>query len=187
MDKNPVVTSSFRSGLLDAVPRLRAFAVSLSGNKERADDLVQETLVKAWANSDKFQEGTNLIAWLTTILRNEFYNQHRSKSREVEDVEGSYIGRLSVLPSQDSHMELLHFEEALSQLPDEQREALILVGASGFSYIEAAEICGCAIGTIKSRVSRARDRLAEIMDIDINHEFGPDELAKAIVEETRSP
>lgn len=181
-----MVTASFRDGLLEAVPRLRAFAISLTGNVERADDLVQETIVKAWANCDKFQEGTNQIAWMTTILRNEFYNQFRSKSREVEDVDGGYTDRLSVLPTQDGHMEMDDFKTALLRLPEEQREALILVGASGFSYIEAAEVCGCAIGTIKSRVSRARERLAEIMGLDLKKGFGPDEISKAIVEETSS-
>ena len=144
---------------------LRAFAVSLCGDRERADDLVQETLCKAWNHLDSFKEGTNLKAWLFTILRNTFFSERRKRKREVEDADGSLAARLSSRPEQHGHMDMKDFQDALSELPDDQREALILVGAAGFSYEEAAEISGCAVGTIKSRVNRARNRLAESLEL----------------------
>jgi len=149
--------------LVQALPVLRAFARSLTGNRDRADDLVQETVVRALANRDKFQEGTNLHAWLVTILRNQFYSEGRKKRREVEDVDGAMAAQLSDIPGQHSRLEMQDFLRALQMLPDEQREALILVGASGFSYEETAEICGVRVGTVKSRVSRARSRLEEVL------------------------
>ncbi len=145
---------------------LRAFGVSLCGDKERADDLVQETLFKAWNHLDSFKEGTNLKAWLFTILRNTYFSERRKRRREVEDADGSYAARLSTHPAQHGHMEMQDFRAALIQLPDDQREALILVGAAGFSYEEAAEISGCAVGTIKSRVNRARNRLAGMLGLE---------------------
>ena len=157
------VSQALRDDLLASIPNLRAFAVSLTGSGERADDLVQETLIKAWTKFHTFQEGTNLRAWLFTILRNEFYSQLRKRGREVEDAEGTYAAR-----SRRSRRRRAHghdrFPRGAGQLPADQREALILVGASGFSYEEAAEICECAVGTIKSRVSRARTRLAEMLE-----------------------
>jgi len=144
---------------------LRAFAVSLCGDRERADDLVQETLYKAWNHLDSFKEGTNLKAWLFTILRNTYFSERRKRKREVEDADGSYAARLSSKPEQHGHMDMKDFQEALAELPDDQREALVLVGAAGFSYEEAADISGCAIGTIKSRVNRARNRLAETLQM----------------------
>ncbi|MCT7377351.1 sigma-70 family RNA polymerase sigma factor [Chelativorans salis] len=170
-------TLSFRNGLLAAVPTLRAFAVSLAKNADRADDLVQETLVKAWDKQDSFQPGTNLKAWLFTILRNEFYSQMRKRKREVEDADGAMTAQLSVHPSQEGSTDLADFRKALELLPEDQREAIILVGASGFSYEEAAEICGCAVGTIKSRVSRARSRLQEILGIEGERDFAPGSIA----------
>ena len=142
---------------------LRAFARSLAGNRDRADDLVQETVMRALANREKFQEGTNLHAWLVTILRNQFYSEGRKRRREVEDADGLHAGRLADIAAQPGHLELEDFLRAMRLLPDEQREALILIGASGFSYEEAAEICGVPVGTVKSRVSRARARLEEVM------------------------
>jgi RNA polymerase sigma-70 factor, ECF subfamily len=144
---------------------LRAFAVSLCGDKERADDLVQETLFKAWNHLDSFKEGTNLKAWLFTILRNTYFSERRKRRREVEDADGTYAGRLATHPEQNGHMDMQDFRAVLVRLPDDQREALILVGAAGFSYEEAAEICGCAVGTIKSRVNRARNRLADMLGL----------------------
>ncbi len=154
----------FKSDLLGAIPNLRAFAVSLTHNTDRADDLVQETLVKAWDKHASFQPGTNLKAWLFTILRNEFYSQMRKRGREVQDSDGLMTARLAVHPSQHGSVDLEDFRTALDTLPEDQREAIILIGASGFSYEEAAEICGCAVGTIKSRVNRARARLAKMLD-----------------------
>ncbi|TPV97982.1 MAG: ECF RNA polymerase sigma factor EcfG [Beijerinckiaceae bacterium] len=160
--------------LLAVIPNLRAFAVSLCGNLDRADDLVQETLVKAWSNIGTFVEGTNLRAWLFTILRNIYYSEYRKRRREVADPEGAFAAKLATAPAQSGHMDLLDFRAALQQLPSDQREALILIGASGLSYEEAAGVCGCAIGTMKSRVNRARSRLAEMLSITSGMEFGHD-------------
>ncbi|HEY4980399.1 MAG TPA: sigma-70 family RNA polymerase sigma factor [Pseudolabrys sp.] len=172
---------SVRKAVLGAVPSLRAFAISLCGNVDRADDLVQETMLRALANIDSFQPGTNMSAWLFTILRNHFRSEYRKRRREVEDGEGHYADTLKSQPEQHGHVEFREFREALTQLPADQREALILVGASGFSYEEAAHICECAVGTIKSRVNRARTRLAEILSIDNAGEFGPDEQTRAVL------
>jgi len=160
------VSSSLRDQLVAEIGSLRAFAVSLCGDKERADDLVQETLFKAWNHLESFKEGTNLKAWLFTILRNTYFSERRKQRREVEDADGAYAARLATHPAQHGHMEMQDFRAALSQLPDDQREALVLVGAAGFSYEEAAEISGCAVGTIKSRVNRARNRLADTLGFE---------------------
>jgi RNA polymerase sigma-70 factor (ECF subfamily) len=175
------MSETFKSDLLAAIPSLRAFAVSLSQNSDRADDLVQETLVKAWDKQASFQPGTNLKAWLFTILRNEFYSQMRKRGREVQDSEGAMTARLAVHPSQEGKLDLDDFRKALQQLPEDQREAIILIGASGFSYEEAAEICDCAVGTIKSRVSRARARLQEILKISGEAEYGPDAISAQVM------
>jgi len=151
--------------LLVAVPSLRAFAISLSGNVDRADDLVQETLVRAIEHQAKFQPGTSLNAWLFTILRNLFHSEYRKRRREVEDPDNLHVGRLASEPAQDGYVDLQDFRLALNTIPPDQREALLLVGASGFSYDEAATICGCAVGTIKSRVNRARVRLADLLSL----------------------
>jgi RNA polymerase sigma-70 factor (ECF subfamily) len=153
-----------REALLAAVPSLRAFAISLSGQVDRADDLVQDTILRALSNLHRFERGTNLNAWLFTILRNLFHSEYRKRRREVEDPDGSYAGRLKVQPEQGSRLDFEDFRTALAKLPSDQREALLLVGASGFSYEEAASICGCAVGTIKSRVNRARFRLASLLN-----------------------
>jgi RNA polymerase sigma-70 factor, ECF subfamily len=173
--------SSIRDSMLAAVPSLRAFAISLCGNVDRADDLVQETLMRALANIHSFQPGTNMPAWLFTILRNLFRSEYRKRRREVEDPDGSYAETLKTHPEQPSHVEFKEFSTALARLPQDQREALILVGASGFSYEEAAEICGCAIGTIKSRVNRARNRLVLLLGIDDPNDFGPDRPTRAVL------
>jgi RNA polymerase sigma-70 factor (ECF subfamily) len=172
---------SVREAVLAAVPSLRAFAISLSGDVDRADDLVQETLLRALANIDSFQPGTNLTAWLFTILRNLFRSEYRKRRREVEDADGSYAESMKSHPEQSSRVEFEEFRAALSKLPEDQREALILVGASGFSYEEAAHICGCAVGTITSRVNRARTRLAELLAIDSIDDFGPDHTTRAVM------
>jgi RNA polymerase sigma-70 factor (ECF subfamily) len=172
---------SVREAVLAAVPSLRAFAISLSGNVDRADDLVQETLLRALANIDSFQPGSNMPAWLFTILRNLFRSEYRKRRREVEDADGSYAQSLKSQPEQTGHIEFQEFRQALAKLPQDQREALILVGASGFSYEEAADICGCAVGTIKSRVNRARARLADMLSIESMEDFGPDIATRAIL------
>jgi RNA polymerase sigma-70 factor (ECF subfamily) len=160
-----------KADLIALIPNLRAFAISLSGNADRADDLVQETIVKAWGHLGSFDEGSNLGAWLFTILRNVFYSQYRKRRREVADSDGAFAGRLVVAPAQTAHMNMLDFQDALAQLPPDQREALILIGAAGHSYDEAALICGCAVGTIKSRVNRARRRLAELLFVPSGGDF----------------
>jgi RNA polymerase sigma-70 factor (ECF subfamily) len=170
-----------RDSILAAIPNLRAFAISLSGNVDRADDLVQETILRALANIDSFQPGTNMPAWLFTILRNLFRSEYRKRRREVEDATGMYAESMKSQPEQGSRLEFEELRAALAQLPDDQREAVILVGASGFSYEEAAAICECAVGTIKSRVNRARNRLAELMSIEGVEDFGPDQETRAVL------
>ena len=160
-----MVSQQLRTDLIGAIPNLRAFAVSLCGNPDRADDLVQETLVKAWSNLSSFAEGTNLAAWLFTILRHSYYSEYRTRRREVADSDGAIAARLATAPAQSGHMDFLEFRSALQKLPADQREALILIGASGLSYEEAAGVCNCAVGTMKSRVNRARNRLVELLAI----------------------
>ena len=152
---------AFRDALIEQLPSLRAFARSLSGNGDLADDLVQDTMVRAWTNFGSFRPGSNMKAWLFTILRNLFVSDRRRSGREISDPEDGTFERLGLPASQEMSVQVRDFRRAFSRLPDEQREALVLVGASGFSYEEAAEIAQCALGTMKSRVSRARKELAE--------------------------
>ena len=158
--------SNWRDEVVGLIPALRAFAWSLCHNSSDADDLVQDTLIKAWTNREKFEPGTNLRAWLFTILRNTYYTAVVRRRREVRDETGEYAGTLKSAPTQDWSVAVHSLQDALRKLPPEHREALVLVGAAGLSYEEAAEICGCALGTIKSRVNRARARLLKIMDAD---------------------
>ena len=154
------------------VPNLRAFARSLCGAADQADDLVQETLVKAWKSRASFDMGSNLKAWLFTILRNTYLSELRKRKYEVQDHNGEMAQQLSVKDGQSSHMDLVDFSKAFSLLTAEQREALILIGAEGFSYDDAALMCGCAVGTMKSRVNRARGKLAELMGVNGAEDFG---------------
>jgi RNA polymerase sigma-70 factor, ECF subfamily len=159
----PAESDSFRDELVEMIPVLRAFARSLCGQRDLADDLAQETLAKAWQARDKFQLGTNLKAWLFVILRNEFYSNHR-RAKTAADYNCAYsLNGEGVNAEQHAHLDLADLMRAFSQLPSEQKEALILT-ASEFSYDEAAAICGCAVGTIKSRVSRARKQLQTLVD-----------------------
>jgi RNA polymerase sigma-70 factor, ECF subfamily len=174
MELDPAI----RSELLANAPMLRKFALSLCGTIDGAEE---ETFLQAIANIDKFQPGTNLSAWLVTILRNRFLGQCRKRRREVEDVEGHYAATLKSEPEQTAQVDFADFRAALSQLPSEQRQALLLVGASDLSYDEAAAQCGCPAGTIKSRAHRARARLADLLDIDAPGDFGPDRLSRAVV------
>lgn len=171
----------FETALVAAIPHLRAFARSFANDRARADDLVQETLVKAWRSMDSFTPGTNFRAWLFTILRNVYISERRKLRREVSDPDNVYTDSLAVQPSQDSHLAFEDFLAKLTELPAEQREALLLVGAEGFSYDEAATICGCAVGTIKSRVNRARTRLSERLDIKEDGDFGSDPLPAPVL------
>ena len=158
--------AAWREQVIALIPSLRAFAWSLSRDPSDADDMVQETLAKAWTHRDKFQPGTTLRAWLFTILRNSWYTALSKHRRETPDEDGKMAATLTSPASQEWSVELHQLQAALNQLPPEHREALIMVGAAGLSYEEAAGIAGCALGTIKSRVNRARNRLAQIMDID---------------------
>jgi RNA polymerase sigma-70 factor, ECF subfamily len=158
--------SNWRDDVVALIPALRAFAWSLSHNASDADDLVQDTLIKAWTNRDKFEDGTNLRAWLFTILRNTYYTNVVRRRREVRDEDGVHAATLTSPASQDWSVAMTALEAALKRLPDEHREALILVGGAGLTYEEAAEICGCALGTIKSRVNRARGRLLKLMEAE---------------------
>lgn len=166
VERTDLLQPTVRDGMLALVPRLRGFAVSLCGNMDHADDLVQETLLHALAGINSFRPGTNLSGWLFTILRNLFRSEYRKRRREVEDVDGSYEASLISAPAQDGRIALVEFRQALAQLPADQREALVLVGASGFSYEEAAVICEIPVGTIKSRVHRARLRLSELLRLE---------------------
>ena len=157
---------AWRDDVIAMIPALRAFAWSLSHNASDADDLVQDTLIKAWTNREKFELGTNLRAWLFTILRNTYYTAIVRRRREVRDEDGAYAATLTSPANQDWSLAVGALETALRRLPDEHREALILVGAGGFSYEDAAEICNCAVGTVKSRVARARKALIAILDGD---------------------
>ncbi|SHG79184.1 RNA polymerase sigma factor [Marivita hallyeonensis] len=159
-------TSDPRDELVEHLGAMRAFAMSLTRNSALADDMVQDALVKAWTKIDTFQPGTNLRAWLFTILRNTYYSHHRKARREVSDTDGAFSDQLAQKPDHDGRLQMRDFNTAFAELNDEQREALVLVGAEGFSYEEAAETCGVAVGTIKSRVNRARARLAELMELN---------------------
>ena len=154
-----------RDEIVTHLGALRAFALNLSRNGATADDLVQDTVVKAWKSIHSFQVGTNMRAWLFTILRNTYYTNHRKARREVQDSEGHFAATLAVKPDHDGRMAMSDFMRAFNELPDEQREALTLVGASGFAYHEAAEMCGVAVGTMKSRVNRGRQRLIEVLEL----------------------
>lgn len=157
-----------REEILVHLPALRAFAVTLARDESRADDLIQDTVVNAWTKFDQYQTGTNLRAWLFTILRNAFYSSLRKEKMEVSDPIGLFAGQIAEKPAHDGRLQLQDFHTAFATLPVDQRETLILVGASGFSYEEAAEMCDVPVGTIKSRANRGRKRLAEMLNIDEN-------------------
>jgi RNA polymerase sigma-70 factor (ECF subfamily) len=158
--------NKWRDEVIALIPVLRAFAWSLSHNSADADDLVQDTLIKAWTHRSKFEPGSNLRAWLFTILRNTYYTAVARRRREVADEDDQHAASLSAEPAQEWSVTLRSLQGAMRQLPHEHREALILVGAAGLTYEEAAEVCGCALGTIKSRVNRARAKLMKLMAED---------------------
>jgi RNA polymerase sigma-70 factor (ECF subfamily) len=154
----------FKREISAVIPHLRAFGRSLSGSRDLADDLVQETLMKAWAARGRFQAGTNMRAWTFIILRNLFLSQMR-RARFKGEWDDFTADRILAAPaSQDKQIDLADLQRGLQQLPAAQREALILVGAGGFAYEEAASICDVAVGTIKSRVARGRTALEKILD-----------------------
>jgi len=156
---------SFRDAMLEEVPKLRAFAMSLCRNSDQADNLVQETLLRACAGIGLFKPGTNMAAWLFTILRNAFYSECRWRRRIVESFD-DHVETLVGGTSQADRADLGDLVVAMGKLRSEVREALILIAAAGFSYREAARICGCPEGTIKSRVNRGRARLAQLLRIE---------------------
>lgn len=165
MENDIVAEIDPKDELVTHLGTLRAFALSLCRNGTLADDLVQETVMKAWKSIHKFERGTNMRAWLFTILRNTYYTTYTKARREISDVDGVLSGRLAVKPEHDGKLAYGDFMVAFEQLPDDQREALTLVGASGFAYHEAAEMCGVATGTMKSRVNRARQKLIELLEL----------------------
>src|SRR5215211_6895877 len=171
--------TDFRADLLSATRNLRAFALSLVGDQDRADDLVQDTILRALQKRDRFEPGTKLQAWVLTLMRNLFYSEYRKRKREVEDVDGLFAAKLSVVPEQTGRVEFAELRSALMRLSDEQREAVLLIGAEGLSYEEAAVVCGTKVGTIKSRVNRARTHLAELLGHEDDSDMGPDGLSHA--------
>jgi RNA polymerase sigma factor (sigma-70 family) len=156
----------FRRELIKTLPHLRAFARGLCGRPDLADDLVQETAIKAWAARARFAPGTNFRAWTFAILRNYFLSELRRNRRQVDYDPEAHERLLVMEPDQEGPLHLLDMEAALRKLSPDRREAVLLIGASGFTYEDAAEICNCAIGTMKSRVARARAELASLLDAD---------------------
>ena len=175
------MVSKLCAEMLPVIPKLRAFAVSLSHDRDRAEDLVQETLLSACRSMDQFKPGTNMTAWLFTILRNQFYSEYRRRRRDVRDVEGSYTNSLAIQPEQIIRAQYEELWVALGNLPKNMRDLLFLVGVLGVSCDEAARICGCAAGTVKSRVHRARQRLAELLMIESPADFSGDPGLQAVI------
>jgi RNA polymerase sigma-70 factor (ECF subfamily) len=175
------MVSRLHAEMLSLVPKLRAFAVSLSRDRDQAEDLIQETLLSACRNLDRFEPGTNMTAWLFTILRHNFYSEYRKRRREVQDVEGGYTKSLVAQPEQIACIEYEELRTALSKLPKKMRDILLLVAVGGVSYPEAARICGCATGTAKSRIHRARTRLAELLSIESPADFAGDAGLQAVM------
>jgi RNA polymerase sigma-70 factor, ECF subfamily len=160
------IDRAFADEVLASVTSLRAYAISLTRDAEKAEDLVQETVLRAISKQKQFEPGTNLQAWLFAILRNLFCSACRRTKREVEDADGSYAATLITIPDHEDRIMLKDLAAALANLPEGQRKAIMLVGAEGLSYEAAAQALGCAIGTIQSRVNRARNRLAELMGLE---------------------
>lgn len=177
-DKEVLPQAEFKAQLTELIPQMRAFARSLCSSAAAADDLAQEALLKAWKSRDRFESGTNLKAWVFTILRNHFYSEKRRSWRKQSLDPGVAEATLVANDDPSQKLDLLALKNALNKLPDDQREAIILVGAGGFAYDEAAEICGCAVGTVKSRVSRARKALVDLFD-DPRNSYSSDSSASA--------
>jgi RNA polymerase sigma-70 factor (ECF subfamily) len=160
-------TNQFKAELLALLPKLRGHALALTGSRAAADDLIQDTMVRAWRFREGFQEGSNMAAWVNKILRNTFYTAAVAQKNTVQDVDGLYAAQLSCGPEQEWRVKYGELMSALQLLTTEARDALLLVVAEGLSYEEAAEVAGCPVGTMKSRVNRARERLAEMIDVDL--------------------
>ncbi|MGY6661942.1 MAG: sigma-70 family RNA polymerase sigma factor [Glycocaulis sp.] len=187
----PLPVAEFKREMAEAIPYMRAFARSLTGDDSAADDLTQDALMKAWNARKRFRAGSNFRAWIFTIVRNQFYSNCRRSWRQVAWDQEQADRTLTGPSSMNGVMELDETRRALLELPDDQREAIILVGAGGFSYEEAANICGCAVGTVKSRVSRARAALAAILESgpkqrSAGDDIKPSESADLIMAEVKS-
>jgi RNA polymerase sigma factor (sigma-70 family) len=161
--RGEALTEEVRSGMAAVMPNLLAYAISLTKDRALAEDLVQETLLKGWRSRHRYQAGTNVAAWLTTILRNNYYTVYRKRAREVEDADDTLAAALSVAPAQSDRLNLQDVQAALAKLPVEQREALLLVVLNELTYDEAAALMGCKVGTVKSRISRGQNHLAKIL------------------------
>ena len=171
-----------RDAIIDHLPNMRAFAISLTRNGADADELVQDAVIKAWRKFHLYEDGTNLRAWLFTILRNTFYSDLRRLRNETAARLEDVAEHLSVRPTHDSRLALRDFEKVFALLPPEQREALTLVGANGLSYEETADLCGVPMGTIKSRINRGRARLHELLGTVTSAELtSADPLTQSIV------
>lgn len=177
------VDATLRDEMLRHLPNLRAFAFSLTDNSTKVDDLVQDTFLRAWSNIDRFERGSNLGAWLFTILRHAFYTEYRKRRHEVEDPDGAHAARLKVLPEQEATLAMVELRLALAHLPRSHREALLLVSVEGMTYDEVAALQGVAVGTIKSRVNRARQQLAGLLQMTSRHEIEPDQVMRAAMQE----
>jgi RNA polymerase sigma-70 factor (ECF subfamily) len=175
--------NDFERELIESLPQLRAFALALCRNREQAEDLVQDAVMRALANEHSFTPGTNFRAWIFTILRNRFRSILRR--RQIQDSHAKEMAHApqSTPASQESAVWVRDLEGALARIPDEQREVLILTTVLGLNYEQAAEVCGCAVGTVKSRVSRAREELKAILSQSPKgqHELSPEEVLKAVV------
>jgi RNA polymerase sigma-70 factor, ECF subfamily len=166
--------ATFGAEMVAQIPYLRAFAISLSGSYSVADDLVQDTLVKAWSHADSFEPGTNFRAWLVTILRNTYFSQYRKRSREVQDSDNVLAEQIPVKGGQESNVTMQDVQKALNKLAPEHREILLMIGITELSYEEAAAVCNIAVGTVKSRLNRARAKLAEHLGLSGVHEIDYD-------------
>ncbi len=180
-DKAAALSGSQRGEIVRSIPALCRFAKRLTGNADCAEDLVQEAVLRGMANLSKFQPGTNMQAWLVTILRNLFLTQCRQRRHDL-----AYKATLWSAPSSSSAhqynaIQLHELENSLQKVSGPQRKALLLICAYGYSYEEAAAICGCPAGTVKSRANRARAQLAKLMDVDDTNEFGPAKKDLAVI------
>ncbi|MBN9084482.1 MAG: sigma-70 family RNA polymerase sigma factor [Rhizobiales bacterium] len=180
-EKEKFGTVSIQQQILGFEPQLRAYAMSLSRSADKSDDLVQETMLRAISKIETFRPGTNLGAWLTTILRNCYLSDLRRRRNEVEDADGCYSESLRAAPEQEAVLEYKEFWTALREIPFDQREALLLVGAAGLSYEDTAMLCRTTTGTIKSRINRARQRLAALLAIENAAEIGVDSRIRAVM------
>ncbi|MDX5392465.1 MAG: sigma-70 family RNA polymerase sigma factor [Pseudomonadota bacterium] len=163
-ERDPALDKAFKNELVTLIPHLRAFARTLCGDATAADDLAQDAMMKAWDARNSFQMGTNMKAWTFMILRNQFYSEKRRSWRQSQLDQEAAERTLVAVDDPEAPVALDELRLGLGMLPPEQREALILVGAGGFAYEEAADICGVAVGTVKSRVSRARRALQSILE-----------------------